>query len=336
MSKIIISVVIPICNVASYIERCIRSVMNQTYDDFECILVDDASPDDSIVQCERMVAEYQGGIRFKVIHHEQNRGLSAARNTGTDAAKGDFILYVDSDDEITKDCLEKLVAPVLRDKTIDMVVGNVDIVYHGYKQNGLRTQKHDCENLTDNESIRHCFFEQKRMNYAAWNKLIRKDFINRYGLSFKEGVIWEDTLWTFYVMKHLDHLYLLKGVTYLYYKHSHSITTSTNKETKQFYRGLIFNEISNNFTPGDGSREAKYYLWWFCCLYFQGHNEELSKETFQNFRKAQPFKNAPIEYFFVPSMGLLANARIGRNAFHGMRYAYKLIIQVSDVPMFFI
>ena len=90
-----ISVIIPIYNVSAYVERCIRAVMMQTYTDFECILVDDASQDDSLAKCEKLIAAYEGPIRFSILWHQQNRGLSAARNTGTDAATGDYIIYID-------------------------------------------------------------------------------------------------------------------------------------------------------------------------------------------------------------------------------------------------
>jgi glycosyltransferase involved in cell wall biosynthesis len=68
--EIAVSVIIPIYHVSAYIERCIRSVMNQTFSDFECILVDDCGTDDSIAKCEKMIAEHDGLIRFKMIHHE--------------------------------------------------------------------------------------------------------------------------------------------------------------------------------------------------------------------------------------------------------------------------
>lgn len=116
-----ISLIIPVYKVAPYVERCLKTVMSQTWDRFECILVDDASPDDSIARCERMIAAYEGNIRFRILHHEKNQGLSAARNTGTDAATGDYILYIDSDDMITDDCVEKLMAPVLADPGVEMV-----------------------------------------------------------------------------------------------------------------------------------------------------------------------------------------------------------------------
>ena len=90
-----VSVVIPVYQVSGYIERCIRSVMAQTFTDIECIIVDDASQDDSIEKCERLIGEYDGPIRFRILRHKENRGLSAARNTGAKAATGEWIFFIE-------------------------------------------------------------------------------------------------------------------------------------------------------------------------------------------------------------------------------------------------
>ena len=87
---------------SDYIERCIMSVMNQTYSGpIECILVDDCSPDDSIFKCQKLINNYLGNIEFKIIRHKENLGLSGARNTGTKISCGEYLFYLDSDDEIT-------------------------------------------------------------------------------------------------------------------------------------------------------------------------------------------------------------------------------------------
>ena len=99
--------------------------MRQTYTGaIECLIVDDCGTDESIPIAERMIAEYDGPIRFEILHHKLNRGLSAARNTGTDAATGEYIYYLDSDDAIMPDCIEKLMRPVMRDPSIEMVLGD--------------------------------------------------------------------------------------------------------------------------------------------------------------------------------------------------------------------
>ena len=118
-----VSIIIPVFRISGYIQRCIESVINQTYKDIECIIVDDGTQDDSIEKCEKLIKEYKGPIIFKIIHHEVNRGLSAARNTGTDAATGKYLYYLDSDDYISSNCIEKLVSYAIEDESIEMVQG---------------------------------------------------------------------------------------------------------------------------------------------------------------------------------------------------------------------
>lgn len=124
-----ITVVMPVYNVSQYVVRCVQSVINQTYPATECIIVDDASTDDSLVQCQRLISSYKGSTKFSFVLHDSNRGLSAARNTGAYLAKADYIYYVDSDDELTSDCLEKLIAPCICDDSIEMVMGNYRVDY---------------------------------------------------------------------------------------------------------------------------------------------------------------------------------------------------------------
>ena len=125
-----LSIIIPVYNVAPYIANCLRSVMEQSYDDsMECIVVDDCGKDDSIAIAERLINEYEGSIFFEIVHHDQNRGLSASRNTGLTHAKGEYIFFLDSDDEITEDCIEKMMAVVMKDPAVELVQGTY-IYYH--------------------------------------------------------------------------------------------------------------------------------------------------------------------------------------------------------------
>ena len=257
--KLRVSIVIPVYKVSLYVERCVRSVMAQTYTVLECILVDDASPDDSIAKCEKLIAEYDGAISFVVLHHDHNRGLSAARNTGTEAAQGDYIYYLDSDDEITPDCIEKLAGPVERDPSLEMVQGN-----HRCFPRNLDVGRITCaEKLTSSESVRACFFDRAVLPVSAWNKLISKKFLTDHALCFKEGLLFEDIPWTFYVMKSLQRLYVIPDITYQYFKHPLSISTGTDKTVAAHHLGIVFEDIARHFTPGEEAREAKFYLRYF-------------------------------------------------------------------------
>lgn len=218
-----VSIIIPVFNVSEYIERCIKSVMNP-YSDIECLIVDDATLDDSIEKCERLIVEYKGPIKFSILHHQKNRGLSAARNTGTAAATGEYIYYLDSDDEITPDCIAKLLKVMIEDCTIELVQGNHIEENKGrekiYYKNALPLV------ISCYHDLYEQYFKYHHICAAVWNKLIRKSFIDTYHLYFKEGLLYEDRQWLFYAQKYLNRMHISEEITYHYHIRPNSITTS--------------------------------------------------------------------------------------------------------------
>ena len=104
----LVSIIVPIYNVADYIEKCLLSVLNQTYRNIEVVLVNDCTPDNSIEVVQIILEGYKADRQIQILHHTINRGLSAARNTGIDAAKGEYIFFLDSDDWISEDCIERM------------------------------------------------------------------------------------------------------------------------------------------------------------------------------------------------------------------------------------
>ena len=152
-----VSIIIPVYNVAPYIKDCLMSVMRQTYAGLvECIVVDDCGTDESIAVAERLIAEYKGPIRFEILHHDHRRGLSAARNTGMHKATGEYIFFIDSDDEITEDCLEKMMAVVEADPKAEVVIGR-RIKYADGKQT-IFPQEIRIDHARTNEEVRDCFY----------------------------------------------------------------------------------------------------------------------------------------------------------------------------------
>ncbi len=273
----LISIIIPVYNVAPYIENCLKSVMGQTYTgNMECLLVDDCGNDDSIAIAEGIINEYKGPIRFQFLHHKQNQGLSAARNTGTDVATGDYVFYLDGDDEITVDCVEKLARPVINDQTIEMVIGNrriksEDILVSSRHQKRLNIQQED---IVSSEVVRFYYYNRRKFYLSAWNKLIRRDFLIQNQLYFREGLLHEDILWVYYVVKYLCHLYVIPDITYIYHKRPHSITTGIDVENRLRHKIMIYEDIANNLTDGDKEREAKFYLNKVCALCVKNPNNE--------------------------------------------------------------
>ena len=282
----VVSIVIPIFEVSPYIERCVKSVMNQTYGNIECILVDDASPDDSVARCERLISNYRGPIRFVILHHRRNRGVSAARNTGTTAATGDCVFYLDGDDALTPNSIESLARPMLNDATIEMAVGNLERISDGYPVVSENRQKLQEEELTSLKAVRDCYFSRRILSVTACNKLVRKDFLERHQMDFKEGLLYEDNLWSFLMVKHLAHVYIIPEVTYLYYKHPNSITTGTSKEEEVRHYSVVYEEIARHFTPGEEAREAAYFLPDFRLHYRQFPNHPSFRRIAHQFEKA--------------------------------------------------
>ncbi len=308
-----VSIIIPVYDVSAYIRRCLNSVMCQKFTNIECIIVDDATPDDSILQCEQIIGSYLGPIKFLILHHLQNEGLSVSRNTGIKAATGDYVFFLDSDDELSCDCIEKMIEPIKHDPTIEMVLGNVDFYSDGYPlPPSLRKRKRLCEdNITNNENVRNFFFGNNGFYGNAWNRLVNRSFINKNQLLFREKVLWEDGLWTFYVMKYLKHLYIIPDITYFHYKRPNSIMTGTDKETAWHFYGITYEEISSNFTKNDVGREAAYYLVEFCNCYISNADNPAFVRSALRFKRALSGDSNTLGVFFLSMTILLARIPMG-------------------------
>lgn len=312
---LLVSVIIPVYQVSDYVERCLSSVMNQTYQNIECIIVDDASPDDSIAKCERLIECYHGPIKFQILHHERNRGLSAARNTGTGIAKGDYILYLDGDDELTCYCVEKLINPVLKDHTIEMVLGDVVCVSKGnaiIRKERFRSKLAE-KNLDTSINVRDFFFCEKRYYVKAWNRLVSRKFLLYNNLVFKEGIILEDVLWNFYVMKNLKHLYVVPEVTYIQYKRPDSIMTGTEIAEIERNYSIIYTEIATNFSKGiEGKKEVWYYYRHLCShIIYHPQFSKCFSQSILLFKEALSKNHDVFRPAFLNALEVLSKYRFG-------------------------
>lgn len=181
-TKSTISVIVPIYKVEQYLPRCIDSILLQTFTDFELILVDDGSPDN----CPRICDEYGASdSRIRVIH-KQNAGVSAARNTGLEAAQGEYIAFCDSDDYWAPDFLKELIKTANREKA-DCVAANYTMV----DETGSILRRSSCPTETrciSNPSERwnyivQCILDSKS-GWEVWTRLFRSDIIREHGIRF--------------------------------------------------------------------------------------------------------------------------------------------------------
>ena len=180
----LLTVVVPIYNVSDYLVDCLDSIAGQTYPDLDVVLVDDGSTDDSGEIAERYA---RANSRFRLIR-QANRGLGAARNTGVDAAAGDYLTFVDSDDLLPPYALELLVG-ALEQTGSDFASGNVALLtQRGLRQSPLHRGTHRLTALRTNlKAQRNLVYDR-----LACNKVYRRSFWEQHGLRFPEGVRYED------------------------------------------------------------------------------------------------------------------------------------------------
>ena len=209
-----VSIVIPIYNVSDYIADCLRSVLNQTYSELEIILVNDATPDNSMEEAKPWIEELQKRYEVKVVSHVYNRGVSAARNTGIEVATADWIYFLDSDDEIIPNCIELLVAKIEKYPDVDFVIGNFKIL--GTNSKGNNPDFLTCAScVKGNENILQDYIAGK-WYVMPWNHLYRKAYLLQNNLFFKEGLLQEDILFSFQIATTARYMAAVYEKTYIY------------------------------------------------------------------------------------------------------------------------
>ena len=226
-----ISIVVPVYNVAPYLERCVQSVLRQTYKNLEVILVDDGSTDGSDELCDKLALT---DTRILVIHQE-NQGLSGARNTGIHYATGEYIAFIDSDDEwLLNDGLEKLLKTTSNDNDL--------IIFKGVNiwKDGRRTPFGDYDvehisHLPDAQTVFSYLVEAQLFQMSACFLLIRRKFLKDNELYFPHGLISEDVQWSLILWQHVRSVCVTNLEFYGYHHHSNSISTTISLRVYESY-----------------------------------------------------------------------------------------------------
>lgn len=223
------TIIIPVYQVEQYIQKCLLSVVSQSYTKgIECILVNDCTKDESINIAQKLIDEYRGNIKFRIINREENGGLSAARNTGILEAKGDYLYFLDSDDTIEPTCLQQLLHTVMKFPKSEIIFAGAKATAKGFEY--LDMADKSIAEYSENQTYIKRNMLQAHYPPTAWNKLIRRDWLVRNHLYFKEGLIYEDDYWTFYAAKLVKSCAVCKCNTYIYNIRPGSITQAPSRK----------------------------------------------------------------------------------------------------------
>lgn len=272
-----VSIIIPVYNVASYIGDCLESVLQQTYLSLEVILVDDASPDDSMRLAAPWIEKFrQKFVEVKIVKHPCNRGLSAARNTGIAASTANWIFFLDSDDELIPKCIELLAEQVERHPDVDFVIGGVKVT--GSKMEyPLKCSSY----MNSNQEIKRSYIDGK-WYVMACNRLYRKQYLLENSLFFKEGLLHEDVLFSFQMAITAQSMAVVYADTYVYKIRLEGSISShlglKNFSDLLFINGVIFTYVLKSYQAGIYDIPYSYCLKVaFAFLYAVVENQELTK-----------------------------------------------------------
>lgn len=214
-----VSIIVPFYNVEDYIERCIESLINQTLEDIEIILVNDGSKDNSINIAKKYAEKYPK----KIIYLEkENGGLGDARNYGMPYAKGEYIAFVDSDDYVEKDMYEEMLNKAEAE--------NSDMVECDFWWEYPNKQKEDIGVIYEGK---HEALVKARV--VAWNKLIKREIVERYNIQFPKRYKYEDVEFFYKLNPYLNKISFVKKPFIHYIQRGNSLSNSQNERTKEIF-----------------------------------------------------------------------------------------------------
>ncbi len=227
-----VSIIVPIFKVEQYLPRCIESLIAQTYENIEIILVNDGSGD----SCEEII-DYYGERDHRIIPvHKKNGGVSDARNTGMAYSSGDYTFFVDGDDWVDPTCVKRLVDRIEQDNA-DIVQTSFYYAHKDYLLYDERFEKQDDPpTVLDNHQLMVELVGNQIVKNFAWGKLYKTELIR--DIPFQKGIFFEDVFWSHLVMQRVHKYVITHQPLYYYYQHAESIVATYSVKNLDFLQAL--------------------------------------------------------------------------------------------------
>lgn len=214
-----VSVIIPVYNVEDYIEKCLDSVVNQTIDDIEIIIVNDGSEDKSKEKINKYLEKYKDKIKY---FEKENGGLSSARNFGMPHATGEYIAFLDSDDYIDIEAYEEMYN-LAKKEDADMVECDFIWEYPKKKKKDIGSTYHSKKEMIEKARV------------VAWNKLIKRRIIEEAKVQFPLGLRYEDVEFFYKLVPYLNKVSFMRKCFVHYIQRDNSIVNNQNSRTKEIF-----------------------------------------------------------------------------------------------------
>jgi len=310
-----VSIIVPIYKVEKYLDKCIQSILSQTFKDFELILVDDGSPDKCGIMCDNYANVDR---RVKVIHKE-NGGLSSARNRGLNIASGKYIAFVDSDDWIEKSMYEALYT-MAEQYDADIVQCNY---VKAFNENiGLGNNGGSIRILDNFKALENLFNENASQAVVTWNKIYKKYLFN--DVTFPVGKIHEDNFTTYKLLYKSKKVVLLDEMLYYYRQTPNSIMNSpfsernldaitATEETLKFFKKIKNNKLHSKALM---KYEAQLKFFYFKC-------ENLPKNKQYTIKEQLKKKYNSIFYEYLLNDGVQIKKKLISSTFFVSPKIYK-------------
>lgn len=332
-----ISIIMPVYNSDKYLEKAIESILNQTYNNFELILVDDGSRDSSGEICDYYM---KIDNRVKVIH-QVNKGISAARNTGIKMAKGNYITFADNDDLFNKDLLEENLR-LLKSESCDVVKFSVKYIEIDEFSNEKEIYRYNLKNKVYNKEELGLHYDDLRKSGVftfVWNMIVKREIILNNNLLFDERIKFggEDNKFNYELFKHINKLVCNEKKYYIHFRrvnHSTVVKYNINKAESSLLISDKENELINTLKVDKEKwfRYAAEYITFIALIIFDNRNDMVYQKQVEYMESILNYKQFLLDVNCIGWLKLISKSpKYALVAFCVYKRKFKLLYLISKL-----